>query len=121
MADVGVVTLEAPPDEAEVFGPEAPLVEEWRELRNAAAHGSSRVERAHAAVRRWELEVAMLGEFHLTLPPETEPLDDARREDHLRWRREALAEARRELKQGRASALAETHRYPRFVVAVGRY
>ena len=55
------------------------------------------MERAHAAVRRWELEVAMLGEFHLTLPPETEPLDDARREDHLRWRREALAEARREL------------------------
>ena len=29
----------------------------------------SRVDRARAVVRRWELEVAMLGEFHLTLPP----------------------------------------------------
>ena len=39
----------------------------------------------------------MLRDFRLTLPPETEPLDDARRADHLRWREDALAEARREL------------------------
>jgi hypothetical protein len=42
----------------------------------------------------------MLREYHLTLPPETHPLDDARTADHVRWRQEALAEARREL--GRA-------------------
>ena len=48
-------------------------------------------------MRRWELETAMLGDYGLTLPPETEPLDASRREDHLRWREEALAEARREL------------------------
>ena len=39
----------------------------------------------------------MLRDFHLTLPPETEPLDDSRRVDHIRWRLEALAETRREL------------------------
>lgn len=35
----------------------------------------------------------MIGDFRLTLPSETEPLDASRREDHLRWWREALAAA----------------------------
>ena len=61
----------------------------------------SRIGRARASVRRWELEVAMLGDFHLTLPPETELLDALRREDHLRWRREALAAAHREMARAR--------------------
>ena len=39
----------------------------------------------------------LLGEYHLTLPPETHPLDDARRADHIRWRQDALTQARREL------------------------
>ena len=95
--NAGVVTLETQHDEEDAFGPAAGLVAEWRSLRNPAARLGSRVERARAAVRRWELEVAMLGDFHLTLPPETEPLDGARRADHLRWRREALAQSRREL------------------------
>ena len=54
-------------------------------------------------MRRWELETEMLGEFHLTLPPETYPLDDARRADRIRWRQETIAEARREL--GRAKQM----------------
>ena len=97
LADVGVVTLEAHPDEEDAFGPAAPLVAEWRELRTGSKASGGWVERAQVAVRRWELEVAMLRDFCLTLPPETEPLDASRREDHLRWRREDLAEARREL------------------------
>lgn len=35
-------------------------------------------------------------EYGLTLPPEREPLRGASRYDHLRWRREALAHARRQ-------------------------
>ena len=58
---------------------------------------SSLVDRARARVRRWELETVMLRDFHLALPPETEPLNEARRADHLRWRLDSLAEARREL------------------------
>ena len=100
MPDAGVVTLEEQPDDAHAFGPAASLVAEWRKLRVGSNVAVSRVERAQAAVRRWELEAEMLGEYHLTLPPETYPLDDARRADHVRWRRDALAEARREL--GRA-------------------
>ena len=99
----GVVTLEEQSDEEQGFGPAAALVAEWREIRARMGDGSagSRVDRAEAAVRRWELEVEMLREFHLTLPPETEPLDDSRRRDHVRWRDDALAEARRELGRAR--------------------
>ena len=97
--DAGVVTLEAQPDEAHAFGPAAPLVAEWRETRARMIDGApgSRVDRAVAAVRRWKLEVEMLEGFRLTLPPDTEPLDESRRKEHVRWREEALAEARREL------------------------
>ena len=97
MPDAGVVTLEKQPDEERAFGPAAPLVKEWRRLPAGGDQAASRVDRARAAVRRWELEAKMLGDDHLTLPPETYPLDDVRRADHVRWRREALAEARREL------------------------
>ena len=97
LPDTGVVTLEEQPDEEHAFGPAAPLVAEWRGLRTADGTTGGRVDRAGASVRRWELEVAMIGDFGLTLPPEPEPLDASRRDDHLRWRREALAAARREL------------------------
>ena len=95
LPETGVVTVEQQSDEEHAFGPAAPLVTEWRRLRAGGDQVVSRVDRARAAVRRWELEAEMLGEFHLTLPPETHPLDDARRADYLRWRQEALAEARR--------------------------
>ena len=59
-------------------------------MRGISDQAESRVDRAKAAVRRWELEAAMLGEHHLTLPPEAHPLGDARRHDHVRWREDAL-------------------------------
>ena len=93
MPDAGVVTLEEQPDEKHAFGPAAPLVAEWRGLRTGNDTKGNRVDRAEAAARRWELEIAMIGDFGLTLPPETEPLDASRREDHVRWRKEALAVA----------------------------
>ena len=96
LPDVGVVMLEPQPDEAHAFGPAAGLVTEWRRLMNGGAEVGSRIERAKAEERRWELEVAMIGEFGLTLPPETEPLSESRRDDHLQWRRRALGKARTE-------------------------
>ena len=93
LPDAGVVTSEEQPDEEHAFGPAAPLVAEWRGLRTGGEASGGRVDRAKAAVRRWELEIAMLGDYGLTLPPETEPLDASRREDHLRWRKKALAAA----------------------------
>ena len=78
MPDAGVVTVEVQPDEDHAFGPAAPLVAEWRELRVRDEKADSRVDRVRDGVRRWELEVEMLVELHLTLPPETYPLDDAK-------------------------------------------
>ncbi len=111
--DAGVVTLEEQPDEGYAFGPAAQLVAGWRVLRTGDEASGGRVDRAKAAVRRWELEIAMLGGYGLTLPPETEPLDASRRENHLRWRRKALAEAKRAL------ALAERMRWLRRVLTLG--
>ena len=53
-------------------------------------------DRAKAGERRWTLEVELIEDYHLTLPPEREPLQGSRRDDHLRWRREALEQARRQ-------------------------
>ena len=105
MPDAGVVTLEEQPDEGFAFGPAAPLVAEWRRLRVDGGKGASRVDRAQTAVRRWELEAKLLGEYCLTLPPDTYPLDDGRRADHVRWRRDALAEAQRELGRAKRARL----------------
>ena len=65
----------------------------------------SRVDRAVVAVRRWELEAEMLRDWQLTWPPETIPLDESRGKDHVQWREEALAEARRELNRAKRGRL----------------
>ena len=59
------------------------------------------MDRARAGVRRWELEVELLKDFHLTLPPDTVPLDDGRRQDYVRWRLDSLVAARRELSRAK--------------------
>ncbi len=94
LPDAGVVTLERHPDEEHAFRPAAELVAEWRGLRTGGANEGSGMERARSDERRWELEVELTEDYHLKLPPEKEPLQGSRRDDHLRWRREALAQAR---------------------------
>ncbi len=47
----------------------------------------------------------MIGGYQLTLPPDTYPLDDGRRADHVRWRRDVLAEAQRELRRAKRAHL----------------
>lgn len=95
MPRLGVVTIDVQDDEDVAFGPAAPLVTEWRELRARGVQTGTPVDRARVRERRWQLEVSMIGEFGLTLPPETEPLDSERRHDHLRWRTKALERTRR--------------------------
>ena len=66
-----------------------------------------------AEVRIRELEVAMLEEYGLTLPPETEPLRGLWRRSQLNWRREALHDLRR------AKARRELLRWVRRVLTLG--
>lgn len=77
-------------DEEQSFGPAVELVREWLRLRTGGAGTGSRVEHARTEERRWELEAAMIEEFALTMPPETEPLDESRRDGHPAWRSQAL-------------------------------
>ena len=60
LPETGVVTVEQQSDEEHAFGPAAPLVTEWRRLRAGGDQVVSRVDRARAAVRRWELEAEIL-------------------------------------------------------------
>ena len=113
MPNAGVITVEEPLDGDHAFGPAARLEAEWRRLLAGGGQMVGQVDHAKAAVRRRELEAAMLGEYHLSLPPETHPLDDVRRRDHVRWRQEALAEARREL------AMAQRSRLLRRILTLG--
>ncbi|MDD9994286.1 MAG: hypothetical protein OXS35_00865, partial [Dehalococcoidia bacterium] len=74
----GLVTEEPHLGEEESYGAGMALVAEWRELRSRRGQGT-RLEQADCRVRIMELEIAMLGDHGLTLPPETEPLHPSRR------------------------------------------
>ena len=47
----------------------------------------------------------LLLDFQLTLPLQTEPLDQSRRKDHVRWREEALSVAREKLNKAERARL----------------
>ena len=94
--EAGVVTLEERPGEEQNLGAAAPRVAEWREAGRRAATANNRVERADAEVKRLELEVSLVERFHLTLPPDTEPWDEATREKQVDLRYTALQQAREE-------------------------
>ncbi len=91
----GLVTEEPHPGEEESYGAGMALVAEWRDLRDRRGEGT-RLEQAVDRERVMELEVAMLGEHDLTLPPETEPLHPSRRAVQLDWRMRELDDIRAE-------------------------
>ncbi len=98
----GVVYADALPGEAAVYGPAMPAIREWRRLRRDHPDGGRGLEWISVEARLLELEILMLGELGLTLPPETEPVRGFRRTDQVAWRRRALDGALRErAKQGR--------------------
>ena len=91
-----LVTKDPAPDDEEVYGAAWPLIEEWRGLWKG--HHSNRggsLSWLATEERIRELEVAMLEEHGLTLPPETEPLQGLWRRSQLNWRKEALYDTRR--------------------------
>ena len=91
----GLVTGEPHPGEEESYGAGKRLVDEWRELRGMRGEGT-RLEQATCRVRIMELEIAMLGDHDLTLPPETEPLHPSRRAVQIDWRMRELDDLRTE-------------------------
>ena len=92
-----LVTLKREAGEELVYGDATPLILEWRAARSAfLGGGGSRLERANGWVRMCELELVLVGEHGLTLPPDTYPWDAFRREKELWRRRRSLRSAHRE-------------------------
>ena len=81
-----MVTLDPEPGEDKVYGDSTPLVAEWRKLRAEFLGAADGLSRALAEERMLELEIELIGERELTLPPRTYPWDGSDRRDEV-WRR----------------------------------
>ena len=96
-----LVTREQAPDDADVFGGAWPLVRQWRALKDTHPDAGKGLAWLVDEERLLEVEVALLTEFGMTLPPETEPLRGFGRVGQLNWRRTALSDTRRALAKRR--------------------
>ena len=97
-----LVTEDPAPDDKEVYGEAWPLVEEWRRLWEAHVRPGKGLEWLRRDERILELEVALLEEHRLTLPPATYPQRGVWRHGQLGWRWEALGDAQRARAWGEA-------------------
>ena len=88
-----VVTPNPLPDDAAVYGEAAEMVDEWRSLR--ASHPATAGRPVRVEQRMLELEIKLIDDFKLTLPPETFPWDGLSRADQVHWRGRALRVVRR--------------------------
>ena len=92
----GVVTLGPGPDEEGGYGTAAPLVAEWRRLYGGGVDEGDRLERAAAEERMRELEIELIEDHGLTLPPATIPWSEGDRRSQAHSRRMTLARVRAE-------------------------
>ncbi len=90
-----LVTLEHEAGEEDVYGEAAALVAEWRLVRVEVLAGGGSRSAKRSVDRLRELEVALIGEYGLTLPPALHPWDRYQRRDELERRTRAMVESRR--------------------------
>ena len=90
-----LVTLEPADDDKEVFGEAWPLVVQWRELKESHPNEGKGLEWLVQRERLLEVELALLEEHGMTLPPEKQPLHGLDRSGQVSWRRTALFDTRR--------------------------
>ncbi len=90
-----LVTSEAEAGEERVYGRALPVITEWRRARRKRERASTTLERLRADERLLELELELVGEHHLTLPPAERPWDGLRRQGELRLLNQSLTRVRR--------------------------
>ncbi len=88
-------------DDERVYGAAWPLVAEWRLQRARFQSDWPQFDGQQAEVRMLELELQLIGEHGLTLPPATLPGNQLQRAERLRQQSLRLREARRNLRQAR--------------------
>ena len=95
--DPELVTEDPAADDAGVYGEAWPLVEEWRRLRQNHPNRGHTLSWLTTEQRLLTLELAMMEQHGLTLPPETQPLRGFGRRGQIAWRGEALRDTRKAL------------------------
>ncbi len=102
-----LVTREPADDDGDVYAEAWPLVYEWRRLELRREMGT-KLDRAFTRERIMALEIGMIKDHGLTLPPATSPMHPSEREIHLDWRRRALVDLRWE--RGKLEVLGRVRR-----------
>ena len=92
-----LVTREPAEDDEEIFGDAFPLIVEWRELKDTHPNEGSGVAWFTAQERLLVVELTLLEEHGMTLPPEKQPLRGLDRSGQVNWRYAALSDTRRAL------------------------
>ena len=92
-----LVTLDSAPDDEEVFGAAWALIDEWRELKATHPNEGKGLGWLRTEERFLSLELTLLEEHGLTLPPARFPLRGFDRNGQVNWRRTALSDTRRAL------------------------
>ncbi len=95
-APAHVVTEEAGPGDEDIYGAAWPLVEEWRAVHAGHSPQGRGVDWLRDEERLRELEIALIAEHELALPPERYRWDGFTRRAQLRWRERTLARVRGE-------------------------
>ena len=94
-----LVTLEPAPDDEEVFGEAWPLIVEWRELKASHPNEGKGLSWLRTEERFLSVEVALLEDHGMTLPPARFPLRGFDRNGQVNWRQTALFDTRRSLRK----------------------
>ena len=94
-----LVTREPAEGDKEVFGEVWPLIAEWRELKDAHPVRGKGFEWLTDEESLLVMELTLLEEHDMTLPPEKQPLRDFARNGQINWRRTALSDTRRALRK----------------------
>ena len=92
-----IVTVERANDDSYVYGKAWPLVREWRMLRRGHPLRGRTLSWMEGQERLLTVELELLNEHGLTLPPDTQPIDDQWRRHVTEWRLGDLRVLRRRI------------------------
>ena len=101
-----LATLEPADDDEDVFGDAWPLIQEWREFKETHPNRGKGLSWLRTEERFLAVELALLEEHGLTLPPARFPLRGFDRNGQTGWRRKALDDTREALRRRRLLAWA---------------
>ncbi len=94
-----LVTREPAEDDADVFGEAWPLVVRWRELKDSFPNEGKGLEWLMQREKLLAVELELLEDHGMTLPPEKQPLHGLDRSGQTSWRHTALYDTRRARKR----------------------